>query len=361
MTKEFKRYERLIKKKHCFGWTPHYEEEFDTKLNETVFFSIAKAVFEKVGWDLLGEEASVLRGKRGAEWTHWGQKITVRYASGKVKVKSESLGNRLWDWGRNSKRVKLFIYAFKQLASKYDDEALKELETEVLQSNNFWEDYEVPATLPPPRKRSQPKLWVPFIGAVLLSIVLGFAIAFFTTTLSYVIGLYEVFVGFLTGLGFKYLIQLSRYNRFDRLNYLLVAVVLMTFFWNQYFLYRLFVFEQTVGDIGFVGWMQIRFQQGLNLRSTNVGSIGLLISWIFQIGFTYAVAYVQLATHVTEYQLKQVPMEVVDFAFYHFVQGKEEAGVRVELSKMGWSETEDQNDVFHSIGALQGLRENELE
>jgi hypothetical protein len=50
-------------------------------------------------------------------------------------------------------------------------------------------------------------------------------------------------------------------------------------------------------------------------------------------------------------------MEVVDFAFYHFVKEKTEDQVRTELSKMGWTEEQDQDEVFESISAVQGATE----
>ena len=65
----------------------------------------------------------------------------------------------------------------------------------------------------------------------------------------------------------------------------------------------------------------------------------------------------RLASNLTAYQLERVPMEVVNFAFYHFVKEKTENQVRSELSKMGWTEEQDQNEVFESIGAVQGATE----
>ena len=50
-------------------------------------------------------------------------------------------------------------------------------------------------------------------------------------------------------------------------------------------------------------------------------------------------------------------MEVVNFAYYHFVKEKTEDQVRAELTKMGWIKTQDQDEVFESIGALQGATE----
>jgi hypothetical protein len=115
--------------------------------------------------------------------------------------------------------------------------------------------------------------------------------------------------------------------------------------------------ENNIEPIGFLNFIQMRFQEGLLIKSMNTGWIGLVISWIFQIGFTYVIAYTQITSHLTRYQLEKIPMEVVNFAFYHFVKGKDENEVRKELTKMGWSKEEDQNDVFESIGAIQSMQE----
>lgn len=168
---------------------------------------------------------------------------------------------------------------------------------------------------------------------------------------------YEIVVAFLIGFGFKYIIKSSNYSDFNRLNYILIGVVLVTYILNQYFLYGLIMSENNIEPIGFFNFIQLRFEEGLTIKSTNTGWIGLVISWIFQIGFTYAIAYIQLTSRLIQYRLEKVPMEVVDFAFYHFVKGKNESEVRHELSKMGWSNKEDQDDIFTAIGAIQDRHE----
>ena len=55
--------------------------------------------------------------------------------------------------------------------------------------------------------------------------------------------------------------------------------------------------------------------------------------------------------------MERIPPEVVDFAYYHFVKEKTEHQVRSELSKMGWTDTQDQDEVFESIGAIAGATE----
>lgn len=187
MTEELKKYERTISKKHSFGWTPKYEEAFQTELNKTVFFPITKEVVEKLGWELVYENESSIEVRKNAEGFDWGQKIIISYQSGKINVNSESIQSPFWDFGRNAKRVKLFIYAFQELEKKYDKEALMELEEKVIKADN-WDDYEIPATLPQPKEQVKPKPAIPVIGGIVLSILLGFLIAFLTIKFTYVIG-----------------------------------------------------------------------------------------------------------------------------------------------------------------------------
>lgn len=356
MTEDLKNYERSITKKHSFGWTPQYEEEFSTELNAVVFFPIIHEVIEKLDWEIIFQDKSFIEVKRPAQGFHWGQKITITYESGKVTVNSKSLGNEMWDFGRNSKRVKLFIYAFQELEKQYDHQALVELEEEVEKINN-WEDYEIPEALPLPVEQSPPKIWIPIVGGIFMSVILGFLIAFLTRNIGYVIGLYEVGVGFLIALGFKYLIRASNYTDFNKLTYIIIGVILSTYVLNQYFIYELIISENDIPSFGFLDFIKFRFQEGLIIESINTGWIGLVISWIVQGGLTYSITQYTNAYNLTQYQLEKVPTEVVDFAFYHFVKKKSETEVRNELSKMGWTKTEDQDDVFVSISALQEIHQ----
>ncbi|MEM9024472.1 MAG: hypothetical protein AAGB22_12060, partial [Bacteroidota bacterium] len=157
MTEELKKYEATIPTKHSFNWTPTFEEEFHTPLNQKVFVPIALKAFEQLGWDPVYQDDTTAEAKRKGDWGRWTQKIAVVYDRGRVTVKSVSLGNEMWDNGANSKRVRLFIYAFQRTEKEFDKEALVTLEQEVDAANN-WDDYEVPDSLPAPKKRSAPQL-----------------------------------------------------------------------------------------------------------------------------------------------------------------------------------------------------------
>ncbi len=353
MTEELKKYESTIKKKHSFNWTPKFEEAFRTNLNKRAFVPIVIKTFEKLGWDLVFQNENSAEAKRKGDWDTWTEKITVIYEYGKVKVKSVSLGNEIWDNGSNSKRVRLFIYAFRQTEKEFDKAALAELEKEVEKANN-WDDYVIPESLPQPKARKEPQLWIPIVEGVITALLLGFTIALLSVKGTYVIGLFEIGVAFAIGFALKYLIKASNYTNYDNLNYLLIGIVGLVYLSNQYFQYQIILNEYNYESIGFFEFMKLRIEAGLTIKSLNTGWIGLVISWIFQFGFTYLFGMLRLGSNLTSYQLERVPMEVVDFAYYHFIKKKTEHQVRFELSKMGWTEKRDQDDVFESIGAIQG-------
>lgn len=352
MTDELNKYESIIKKKHSFNWTPKFEEEFRTDLSKTVFIPIVIKTFEKLEWDLVFQDEISAEAKRKGEWNRWTEKISVTYDYGKVKVKSVSLGNEMWDNGRNSKRVRLFKYAFQQTEKEFDKEALAELEKEVERTNN-WDDFEIPESLPQPKERKEPQVWIPIVGGFLTALLLGYVVAFLSVKGVYIIGLFEVGVAFAIGFALKFLIKASNYTNYDILKYSLIGMVILVYVSNQYFQYQIILTENNYQPIGFFEFMKLRLEAGLTLKTLNTGWIGLAISWVFQLGFTYAIGLFRLASNLTSYQLERVPMVVVDFALYHFVKKKTENEVRSELSKMGWTEEQDQNEVFESIGAVQ--------
>jgi len=353
MTEELKKYESAIKKKHSFNWTPKFQEEFKTGLNKKVFVPIAIKTFEKLGWDLVFQNEISVEAKRKGEWDSWTEKITVIYEYGKVKVKSVSLGNEMWDNGKNSKRVRLFIYAFQQTEKEFDKEALSELEKEVERENN-WDDYEIPESLPLPKRLREPKLWIPIVGGIITALLLGLVVAFLSVEGIYIIILFEVSIAITMVFALKQLIELSNYTFYDHLHYLLIGMILIIYISNQYFQYLIILNTNNFEPFSFWEYMQVRIKAGLKVRTIDTGWIGLLISWGLQLVITYFVGIFRLVTSLTSYQLGRVPMEVVDFTFYHFVKGKTENQIRSELSRMGWTETQDQDEVFESIGAVQG-------
>ncbi|WP_228463206.1 hypothetical protein [Chryseobacterium cheonjiense] len=86
-----------------------------------------------------------------------------------------------------------------------------------------------------------------------------------------------------------------------------------------------------------------------------MGWIGWIIIWIVQLGLTGLVAYLRIVVVLTKYVLERIPVEVVDFACYHFIKSKSEEEVRRALAEKGWSDKKDQDEVFDAIGGLQNV------
>lgn len=356
MKPEFEQYEKSIKKKHSFGWTPKYEEEARTELPPNVFSAIVAITFEKLDWELVFQDTKHLEAKKMGKWNTYTEKISISYEFGKVKVKSLALGNEIWDNGRNSKRVKLFIYAFKETESEFSREDLIDLEKEVERKNN-WDDYQIPEKLPPPLKQNKPRIQVALLGGIFLSIFLGFLIAYSTINIGYTIVIFEIIISFLISFAFNYLIKLSNYTNYIHLRKILLGTIILSYFLNQYFFYELIMYENSYTNFSFFDFISLRFQEGLILESFNTGWVGLVISWVFQIWFTLLFSEFFLVSFLAKYSIGKVPLEVIDFAMFHFIKEKTEPQVRTELSKMGWSKTQDQNDAFEAIGAVFSANE----
>jgi hypothetical protein len=98
-------------------------------------------------------------------------------------------------------------------------------------------------------------------------------------------------------------------------------------------------------------------EQGLTIKDLNTGWIGFFFFWVLQIVITYYIGLLSLISGVISYQIERVPIEVVDFAFYHFVKEKTEKQVREELKNKGWTEKQNQVEVFDAIEAIYGAKE----
>lgn len=359
MEEKYKQYEKTIKKKHSFAWTPKYASEFSTRLNAKEFIAISEKTFKDLGWDIVYQDDKSIESKRSEKslgTERWTEGITATFDYGKIQVKSVTLGNEMWDIGRNSKRVQLFIYAFQETEKSFDREELQNLVNEKETVNN-WDDYIVPDSLPKPNEIREPKFYIPILGCSILSILIAFLLAKVSISGFYIIGLFEFLVGFVIGFTFKYLIKFSNFTNYDKLHYVILGTVGLTYLLNQYFQYEIILYENNYNRIGFFEFLKIKFEKGLTIKKLNTGWIGLLIHWILQLVITYYVTVMAVIRNLTKYQLDRVPPEVVDFAFYHFVKDKTEDQVRKELTLKGWTEIQNQDEVFEAIGALQTTQE----
>ncbi|MEG0187811.1 MAG: hypothetical protein RR668_04045, partial [Algoriella sp.] len=192
MNPKFKEIEKQIKKTHKFAFTPKYKTEFHTQLSDKAFFAITNQTFEKLDWDIVYVDEYSIEAKRKVKslgMTQYTESIIVSYKYGNIMVKSESLGNEIWDNGRNSKRVHLFIYIFHDIEKNYNREELKQLEKEQ-ESKDNWDNYQIPTELPKPKSVRNQNIIFPILVAIITSILLAFIIAKISLTGKYIIFLF---------------------------------------------------------------------------------------------------------------------------------------------------------------------------
>lgn len=359
MTPELKNIEKQIKKNHKFAFTPKYKSEFQTQLSEKAFFAITNQTFEKLDWDIIYVDEHSIEAKRKAKslgMSQYTESIIVSFNYGKVTVKSESLGNEFWDNGRNSKRVHLFIHVFQDIEKNYNREELKKLEKEQEAKEN-WDDYQIPLELPNPNSIRRANIVFPIVLAVITALILAFLIAKISITGKYIIFLFEFIVGLALAYSLKLGIKLGNYTNFNKLRIILIVSIVIVFIGNQLFQYNIILSENNLDRIGFFEFLKLRLEQGLIIKSLNVGTIGLIICWLLQLGLTFVFGYLNLIRFLISYVVKRIPTEVIDFAFYHFVKGKDEFQVRAELSSLGWSNEKNQNEVFEALDGIKGNNE----
>ena len=286
MKKVFKTHERSIKKQHHFGWKLNHEESCRTDLNQKEFIAITLATLQELDWVVVYYDDKVVEAKTPAKGWNWAYKIIMTYEHGKIRVHSASSNDTLWDKGINSKRVRLFIYAFQATVKATDKETLANL-TQEIESNNNWEAYEIPTTLPTPKERPKSQLWMVLLGSLVVALGLGFIIAFLSVQWTYYIFLYEVVTGALLGGALGFLIKKSHYTNLSVLKGVLFGATLAIFLFNQYFNYSLLIGQKGMPAVEFMTYFQARLEIGLQIDTLDLGTIGLIISWLFQIGLTY--------------------------------------------------------------------------
>ncbi len=289
MTPELKKIEKQIKKTHKIAFTPRYTSKFCTQLSEKAFFAITNQTFEKLNWDVIYVDLHAIEAKRKNKSlgiTQYTESIIVTYNQGNVMVKSESLGNEFWDNGRNSKRVLLFIHVFQEIEQSYNPEEIIALEKQQ-ESKENWDDYVLPTHLPQPNSIRKSNVVFPILTALITALILAFILAKISLTGKYIIFLFEFLVGLALAYSLKLGIKMGNYTNFKNLKNILILAILITFIGNQLFQYNIILTENNLERIGFLAFLKIRLQQGLTIKSLNVGSIGLIISWIIQLGLSY--------------------------------------------------------------------------
>ncbi len=353
---QYKDFLKTVKQKNSIAWTPKYQELIKTELSGSLIFAIAEEVFEKLDWEVAYYNGETITAFRNNYWKEVMHKISViPNSKGSISIISESTKG-IFDSGKNSRIVKLFIHVFNEVLETKTPEELANQEEEIQKTEN-WDDYEIPDKLPkpPPLKTPNPLAFmlIGLTAMMVLSFLLAYAMRFI-----HVIFLYEVLVGI--GLSFILIkaIKWSNFVQFSPIQvFSIIAAILITIS-AQYFTYLILLYENPTGtDFSFIDFIKVRIEQGFTIRSMNLGWYGWAGILLVQPVVIAAVTIQRVLVSLLVYIAESVPEEVIQFASYHLVKGKTEQDVRTELSTKGWSGKTNQDHVFKAISSIQELRE----
>lgn len=353
---EIQELENSIKKVHRVAFTPKFKDSFQTKLSKPAFIAIALKAIENIGWDVVYYDNDIIEAKCKSDWDIYTESIVIRYDLHEVIVESISLTNQSWDRGNNSLRVKLFQLVMNRLERELSEQEIQQAESEQKKVDE-WDDYVIPETLPAPSIQKKPNIYIPLIGTMIVSVLLGFILALSISIGFYVIGLFDVGVGFILGFMLSQMLKLGNYTDFRKLQAILIASVIITFISCQLFTYQLYIGKNPLVEVDFLTFMKYRFEAGLTIKSLNTGWIGILISWGLLLFLGYYIGISKLVSGIIKHQLSRIPPEVLDFVIYLFIKDKSEEQVKMELSKREWSNSVDQNYVMEAVGAMGVVQE----
>ena len=338
-----------MKNKHSFGFTPKYSKTLKPTIKPRVYVELAKEAYQKFDWELIYESGSELHGLRHDQFSRVTEKISVIISQNEtIQIQSKS-ENKIWDMGRNSRIVHSIITEVENSLNSLTKDQISEIDKKVTAKDN-WDDYIVPETLPTPPRYKQPNILVPIIGYFLLSFGLGYLISNLFLSGVYVIGLFEVIIGFILAYSLKLFMPLSNYTDSKNLIKILFVSVFLIYFLNQYF--QFLHFKKEYPDLTFITFILERLKHGLVLKGLDTGTIGQIVFWIIQIGLTYLVAYFQCFKLIMDYSIKKVPDEVINFSIYNLFKNKTEKELKTELRKRGWKNDLEHNMIFNALSYI---------
>lgn len=344
-----------VRKKRSWGWTPRYSETLHSDLNTKLTMALMSEAFEKLEWEILyngPDELIAMRPKKNFMGPE-GEKVSVSVIDPtRVKVKSESTGQEIFDAGRNSLRVQLLIHVFNEIKASKTKEDLSTLEADLQRVEN-WDDYEIPETLPDPPKIREAKPVLFCMSVILSALFLSFVFAMILTK-AHLVVLFEGVIGWLLSLVVVKSLKVFNYTNAKTIRITIISAVLIIISGTQYFEYQIILYQNpALGNfLSFQQFLETKFQQGFQLESMNLGWYGWIGLFVLQYIIIYYLNMLRLFTGLTHHVIARVPSEVSEFALYHFVKGKNEQGVRTELSLKGWSQQEHQNYVLEALGAI---------
>lgn len=358
MDQKYQDFQETIKKKHSVNFTPKYKETIPVSLSDSrLLVEIAVKTVEALEWELIFQDNETVEAiQSNGKWSgKYAISIKTGHA-GEVEVKSQSMGDEMWDVGNNSKRVKLFVYAFNELLKDYKQSDLADLKKEVERKDKMT-DYVIPESLPQPAAYKEPNSLILWLGLCLSAVLIAIPFAFLSSKGLYIIGLFELGIAWFLATAASYLYKASNYTDWKVIHYMLIAAVAIVFVSNLFFQYLIYLDKTGDTFTGFFDFVGLKIEAGIRFKELDLGTIGLLVVWIINIGLMYIIGKLLLLTKLVKYAISRVPEEVAEFAAYHYSQAESEENMKKELTKMGWKTEQDHQMVMEALEGFGAARE----
>lgn len=339
----------------AYGWNPKSNQSIETKLPQDLALHTIQYAFMILYWDVVYADDNTVEAKRiGGQKNEPREKIIVEFKNNTVQIISKSLESNVCDFGSNHKRIEEFKTAFLALEEEYDAEKIesksKELEKE---KEDIKAAYQIPETLSSPPIIQESNLGILLLGAGFTSVILGITIGLITSVFMYLLFLYDAGIAFATSFTLVFLIKWSHISDYKQLQWIGYGTILLSYFVNQITQYFYLTYKFRVSDVSFWEYIVMSYNNGIYYEELRISGWGMLIVWVIEIGIAILLFRSFFANRIINYDYKQVPEDVLEFAIYYFEQEeKTEEEVRKELEKKGWTEEKQQDLVFKAIGAI---------
>ncbi len=148
----------------------------------------------------------------------------------------------------------------------------------------------------------------------------------------------------------------TNYVIFNHIQFITAGIMVVVLLISQFIQYQWWISNLGISDISFLKFIELLFKEGLTLEGMDIGTIGLTLSWIFQIVVPYFLATSIVGNILGQYIVKRVPEKVVEYVRYLIGLGKSQSEIRALLSQKGWNNMSDQDDIFSAIFQLIGFQ-----
>lgn len=334
--------------KSSFGWTPKKVENIDIGLEKELFIPVCHKVFGKLEWDVVYTDDTNVEAKAKTN-KQWSEKIIVEWNPNKLKVTSITLGNQMWDAGKNSKRIEAFGIKINEYLKELNSTKKKELLEEVKKEKSEWENYQIPLTLPDPPGIPKINSNFFFLMILICSIILG-GIYGMGKRISHIIILYEVLISLGYAFGLGLFLNGRRFNVFKNMKIQMIIGAILIVFISEFTLYLILILENNAYNLSIIDFFKYRFEKGMKINGTNIGSIGLTLSWVLSVVVIYFLGTLNFNMKLFKHILEITPKEVQEMLFHMACDNKDELTMKGILTKRGWINEDDQCLALEALG-----------